>query len=188
VVGPDDRTLRVWWFVQRLLDGGPILVPEWGPGRLFQVVWADDFARACRLAAGNPAGFGRAYNIAQAEVFTAETWLQAMAAALGRQVEVGGVPEHDLDAVGLAGYQMPIAGRPFGHVLLDISNPRRELDFAPRDESHWLVETVRACAAQPPTAASAGYQRRAEEVRVARARAVTPAWTAADPGLPADLA
>jgi nucleoside-diphosphate-sugar epimerase len=167
VVGPDDRTLRIWWFVQRLLDGGPILIPDWGPGRLFQVVWTHDFARACALAASNPAAFGRAYNVAQAEVFTAETWLQALAEALGRTVRFGRVPEQDLAARGLPEYHMPIAGRPFGHVLLDGCAARADLGFEPLPESAWLRATAQGCAANPPSQPSAGYARRAEEMRAA---------------------
>jgi nucleoside-diphosphate-sugar epimerase len=167
VVGADDRTLRVWWFVQRLLDGGPILVPDWGPGRLFQVVWTHDFARACVLAAGNPNAFGRAYNVAQAEVFTAETWLLALAEALDRPITCAHVPEHNLAARGLPDYHMPIAGRPFGHVLLDTCAARADLGFEPQPESTWLVETVRGCAANPPSVPSAGYDLRADEIRAA---------------------
>ena len=167
VVGADDRTLRVWWFVQRVLDGGPILVPDWGPGRLFQVVWSHDFARACVLAAGNSAAFGRAYNVAQADVFTAETWLLALAAALNRPTAFAHVPERDLATLGLLDYQMPIAGRPFGHVLLDICAARADLGFEPQPESTWLIQTARGCAANPPSRPSPGYAQRADEIRVA---------------------
>jgi len=138
VVGADDRTLRVWWFVQRLLDGQPLVIPDWGPGRVFQVVWTHDVARAFHCAASNPAAFGRTYNVAQAEVFTAESWIEAA------------------------------AGRPFGHVLLDISAIRCELGFDPSPEAVWLQDTLAGCAANPPSVGSAGYERRDYEARVAR--------------------
>jgi 1-deoxyxylulose-5-phosphate synthase len=166
VVGGDDRTLRIWWFVQRLLDGGPLLIPDWGPGRLFQVVWARDFARACLLAAGTSAARGRAYNVAQAEVFTAETWIQALASALGRPATCASITEDQLNGLGLAGYAMPIAGRPFGHVLLDLAAAEHDLGFVPVAESEWLVETAQMCAAEPPAQASRDYERRAIELRV----------------------
>jgi len=162
VVGADDRTLRVWWFVQRLLDGGPILIPDWGPGRLFQVVWTRDFARACVHAAGNPAAFGHAYNVAQAEVFTAETWIMAVADALRCKASYVRIGEHDVP-----GYHMPIAGRAFGHVLLDGFAARADLGFEPVPESTWLVQTVRGCAANPPSVDSPGYVRRADEIGAA---------------------
>ena len=170
VLGADDRTLRVWWFVQRLLDGKPILIPDWGPGRIFQVVWANDVARAFVVAAANRAAFGRTYNVAQSEVYTAESWIESCAALLRVRPTCAHIPEDSLERVGLPGYLLPVAGRPFGHVLLDIAAIRCELGFEPSPESIWLAETVRGCAARPPSANSPGYERRKDEVRVARSR------------------
>jgi nucleoside-diphosphate-sugar epimerase len=165
IVAADDRTERIWWLVQRILDGrGPIVVPDWGPGRLFQVAWADDVARAIVFATGNPAAYDRAYNVAQAEIFTAATWVIAFAAALGRPSSYVRIPETALDAAGLPGYSMPIAGRPLGHVLLDCGALRRDIGFEPSPEATWLGQTARDCAANPPTRPSAGYERRAAEV------------------------
>jgi len=167
IVGANDRTNRVWWFAQRLLDGGPIVIPDWGPGRIFQVAWADDVARAFVAAARAPAAVGRTYNVAQAEIYTAETWIAACAAALGVEPRYVHVPEASLPACGLDGYTLPIAGRPFGHMLLDVGAIRCELTFEPSPESVWLGATMPGCAANPPSVASAGYDRRAAEMRLA---------------------
>lgn len=168
VVGPDDRTRRVWWFVQRLLDGGPFVISDWGPGRLFQVVYADDLAAAYVAATGNPVAFGRTYNVAQPEIFTPETWIEALARALGREASWAHIPESLLSAVGLGEYKMPIAGKPFGHFLMDISRARQDLAFEPTPADRWLEATARGCAESPPTQDSASYDRRPTEVGVAR--------------------
>jgi nucleoside-diphosphate-sugar epimerase len=168
VVGADDRTLRVWWFVQRLLDGKPLVIPDWGPGRVFQVVWTHDVARAFHCAAANPAAFGRTYNVAQAEVYTAESWIEAAAQILRVSPRYTHIAEDGLDGAGLPGYTLPIAGRPFGHVLLDASAIRCELVFDPSPEAIWLQDTLAGCAANPPSVSSAGYERRDIEARVAR--------------------
>jgi nucleoside-diphosphate-sugar epimerase len=167
IVGADDRTHRVWWFVQRLLDRGPIVIPDWGPGRIFQVAWTDDVARAFLAAAQQPAAIGRTYNVAQAEMYTAETWISSCANALGVEPRYAHLPESSLTKSGLDGYTLPIAGRPFGHMLLDIGAIRCELGFEPSAESVWLTSTMQGCAAEPPMVASAGYDRRAEETRAA---------------------
>jgi nucleoside-diphosphate-sugar epimerase len=167
ILGADDRTLRVWWFVQRLLDGQPIVIVDWGPGRVFQVAWAEDVARAFLLAAGNPAAFGRAYNVAQAEVYTDESWVEAAADTLGATARYVHVAEDDLERVGLLDYALPIAGRPFGHLLLDTCAIRRDLGFEAAPESIWLAETLRGCRASPPAVNSAGYDHRDQEIRVA---------------------
>jgi nucleoside-diphosphate-sugar epimerase len=168
IVASDDRTQRVWWFVQRLLDGEPILIPDWGPGRVFQLGWTHDIARACCMAAGNPAAFKRAFNIAQLEVYTAETWIEAAAASLGVPARYAHIPEADLADRGLADYALPIAGRPFGHVLLDTTALRCALGFEPVSEAEWLTETFLKCAENAPSADSQGYARRELEVSAAR--------------------
>jgi nucleoside-diphosphate-sugar epimerase len=164
ILAADDRTRRVWWFVQRLLDGEALLIPEWGAGRIFQVAWTLDVARAIACVAANPTAFGRTYNVAQAEVYTAESWIEACAAQLGVTPRYAHVAE-DCPP----GYLLPVAGRPFGHVLLDCSAIRYELGFEPSPPSVWLADTLRGCAADPPEQPSAGYERRSDEVRVARA-------------------
>jgi nucleoside-diphosphate-sugar epimerase len=167
ILGADDRTMRVWWFVQRLRDDGPIVIPEWGPGRVFQVAWADDVARAFVSAAGVPAAHRRAYNVAQAEIYTAETWIAACAEVLGTVARWVHVPEVSLDDHALGGYTLPVAGRPFGHVLLDLSAARCDFGFAPRPEDVWLHATINGCAANPPECDSANYERRDRELRAA---------------------
>jgi nucleoside-diphosphate-sugar epimerase len=169
IVAADDRTERIWWLVQRILDErGPVVVPDWGPGRLFQVAWADDVARATFSASGNSAAYGHAYNVAQAEIFTGATWVTAFAAALGRPGSYVCIPEAALESAGLPDYSMPIAGRPLGHVLLDCGAIRRDIGFAPSPEATWLGQTARDCAANPPSRPSAGYERRPAELHAGR--------------------
>jgi len=168
VVGPDDRTLRVWWFVQRIQDSGPLLIPDWGYGRIFQLVTADALAGAFVACAGNPAACCTAYNIAQPELLVAESWIAGLAAALGTNAESMRVPEGLLAAAGLGSYAMPIAGRPFGHVLLDISAARRDFGFAPEPFETWMATTAQGCAASRPSVDSEGYAGRSQEIDTAR--------------------
>jgi nucleoside-diphosphate-sugar epimerase len=168
VVGPDDRTHRVWWFVQRLLDGGPIIVPDWGHSRIFQVVTADDLAEAFVSAIGNPAALCQAYNIAQPDILTAESWTEGLASALGVTPQTVRIPESLLPEVGLQAYAMPIAGRPFGHALLDTSAARADLGFEPAPFDQWIGQTAVGCAESPPSEDSQGYAGRAVEIEIAR--------------------
>jgi nucleoside-diphosphate-sugar epimerase len=167
VVGPDDRTRRVWWFVQRLLDGGPVVIPEWGRGKQFQVIDADDLARAFAACVGNSAAFNKAYNVAQPELFTAESWTEAMAAALGREARYARVPEDILASAGLDGYVIPIAGYPFGQFMMDTHALRCDLEFEFTDGPTWIGAMTRGCAADPPTGDSDGYARRNAEITLA---------------------
>lgn len=167
VVGPDDRTRRIWWFVQRILDGGPLIYPDWGYGRVFQVVYADDLADAFLLALGNPAAYNKAFNIAQADILSPETWVESLAKGLETQATCVRLPEELLPRLGLDGYTMPIAGRPFGHFLMDLTAAYRDLNFTPTPLEQWMGETARGCAAAPPPQDSQGYERRSQEIAVA---------------------
>jgi nucleoside-diphosphate-sugar epimerase len=168
VVGPDDRTLRIWWFVQRIQDGGPLIYPDWGYGRVFQVVYADDLAQAFINALENPKAFNKAFNIAQPEILSPETWAEGLAGALGRTASLVRIPEGLIGPGGLSGYTMPIAGRPFGHFLMDLTNAYRDLGFQPTPWSDWIGDTAQGCAAAPPAKSSEGYERRDVEIAVAR--------------------
>jgi hypothetical protein len=77
--------------------------------------------------------------------------------------------EDDAPSLGLADYKLPVAGRPFGHCLVDLSAIRYDAGFDPSPESVWLAETLVGCARNPPNQSSPGYDQRAEEVHVARA-------------------
>jgi nucleoside-diphosphate-sugar epimerase len=126
-------------------------------------------ARAFHCAAAHLAAFGKTFNVAQAELYTAESWIETAAQILGVTPRYAHIAEHAVGNAGLPGYTLPIAGRPFGHVLLDIGAIRCDLGFEPSPESVWLQDTLAGCAANPPRTDSAGYDRRAQEAAVAGA-------------------
>jgi nucleoside-diphosphate-sugar epimerase len=129
----------------------------------FQVASTLDVPRAIACVAHNSAAYGCAYDVAQAELYTAESWIEACAGVLGLTPRYAHVAENDP-----AGYLLPVAGRPFGHALFDCSALRCELGFEPSPESVWLADTLRGCLANPPAGPSAGYDRRSEELSSAR--------------------
>jgi nucleoside-diphosphate-sugar epimerase len=167
VVGPDDRTRRIWWFVQRIQDGGPFIYPEWGNGRVFQVVYADDLAAAFVSALGNSNAYNREFNIAEPEIFSPESWIAGLASALGGASRCVRIPEPLIAEAGLPDYTMPIAGRPFGHFLMDLSAAYSALDFHPAPFDVWIGDTATGCASNPPDQDSQGYERRADEIALA---------------------
>jgi nucleoside-diphosphate-sugar epimerase len=169
VVGPDDWVGGIWWWMQRLQDGGPILIPETGPGHAFQITYVEDLADAFLAALGNPLAYGRAYNIAGPHLLTPETWAQALAAPLGRQVDCVRVPPEVIHRSGLAQYRLPIAGLPFGHALLDTCRARHDLHFQGTALDTWARDTALGRIARPPTDDSRHYAARQSEIGLALA-------------------
>jgi dTDP-glucose 4,6-dehydratase len=99
VFGPNnfiaDREQRM--FV-RLLEGRPVLVPGDGT-TLLQVGYVDDEARGLRMLMGNPATFGKRYNLTGAEYVSDEGYVDAFAAVVGRSAEKVFVPPAIMDTL-----------------------------------------------------------------------------------------
>jgi len=168
IVGPDDWVGVIWWWIQRILDRGPILIPETGHGHAFQVTYVEDLADACVAALGNRVAYRRAYSVAGPELLTAESLAGALAAPLGGGGECVRVPPSVIAAAGLDTYRVPLAGLPFGHVLLDTCRAQHELSFTATPLDTWARATAEGCAASPPDSASRHYDLRAREIELAR--------------------
>ena len=167
VMGRDDRTRRVWWFVQRMLDGGPFVIPDYGHGHIFNLTYVDDLSRAYGIATGNPAAMDKIYNMNNPEIFSAETWIELLATGLGRETSWERVPLDRLAVLGLERYVMPVAVRPYVNSLGDVAAIRADLQFEFTPEEEWLKDTAQGCADNPPEGDSAGYDQRPAEITAA---------------------
>ena len=63
VMGWDDPSFRMWWWVQRALDGGPVVVPA-EEHSVFCTLYAEDAADAWLQAIASPAAANQTYHIA----------------------------------------------------------------------------------------------------------------------------
>jgi nucleoside-diphosphate-sugar epimerase len=154
-----------------------VLMPDQGAGHAFQITYVEDLADAFVAALGNPLAFRRAYNVASPEQLTAESFSSALGAPLGRAVECVRAPLPVIAAAGLHDYRVPIAGLPFGHVLLDTCRAQQELGFRATPVERWARATAEGCAASPPQHDSRHYESRAREIELARAYAQARAST-----------
>lgn len=99
VYGPFDVTDRGFWYVGRLLQGGPILLGADGANS-FRLVYSVDCARAFLQAAQSSRAENRAYNISQGEVITLRNFIDESAYALGIQPQLVSVPSEFLGDLG----------------------------------------------------------------------------------------
>lgn len=131
--GERDHYGRIHGYVRRFLDGGPLLVPlEDGP-RLRHVHRADVVTGILRLLESG-GGKGRAYNLAQDDLWTLDVFLDRMGALLGVEPDVVRLPLAWLESAGL----FP-ACSPFSNPWMSVLDNRRakeelELDFAGFDD------------------------------------------------------
>ena len=167
VNGERDHLRRLESYVWRILDGGPLLVPEGGGARLRQV-YSGAVVSALLRVLGDRATFGQAYNVCQEETPTLAELLVMLAELLGAPARVVGVSVAEMEGAGLD----PIAASPFGtrwKSFLDPGRAQRELGFVHPPLRVYLDKVVASLLAHMPAEAPASYAQRPREIEFARA-------------------
>jgi nucleoside-diphosphate-sugar epimerase len=168
VNGERDYQRRLEGYLCRLLDGGPVLLPD-GGDRPMRLVYSGAVARAIGEVLGAERSFGQAYNLAQEETPTLGELLTLMAERLGARARLVPVPAPEIRAAGLD----PVAISPFSGrwmSFLDPSRARAELDFRHEALAAYLDKIVTTFLASPPDEPPPGYATRAAEIAVAARR------------------
>lgn len=161
VFGPADHTLRVAAYIQRVEDGGPLLVPvetyEWQAG----IAWVKDIGFACALASDlRKDATHKAYNAAFAGVSLRDL-IEGIARALGVDANLRPIPFAELPD-GASPYG-PDPRRGAGYML---DRARRELGFEPSALEDALAETLAWYRVARPS--HPGYANRPAELEIAQ--------------------
>ncbi len=166
VNGPLDHFRRIENYLWRLLDGGPVLLPDGGTRRARHVDGAE-VARFVASILGRPEAIGRAFNLAQEETPTLAELVAELRDQLGSTAELVPVPAAAIRAAHLD----PAAISPFSTrwmSFLDPTRSRADLGFVHTPLSTYLAAVVASFLAHPPALRPPGYARRAEELDLAR--------------------
>jgi nucleoside-diphosphate-sugar epimerase len=162
VFGPADHTLRIAAYIQRVEDGGPLLVPVESYERQAGLAWVKDIGYACALACDIKKDLTRkAYNAAF-EGVSLKNLVEGIARALGKAARLYPVPFAELPD-GASPYG-PDPRRSAGYVL---DRSRSELGFEPSELEDALAETLAWYRVAHPS--HPGYANRAEELEIAGA-------------------
>ncbi len=168
-LGPEDPSLRFWWYMQRVLDGREILLRD-GGSNIFRLGFRDDVAQAFVDAIDSPNTVRQTYNICQDEVPTLLRFLQAIAKAAGRTLAAVAVPgdaAERLTDLPWDDWQFDPFSRPSAYVM-SISKARRDFGLRNTPMADWVRETVYWYTDNHDGADSAFYDRRDDEVEFAR--------------------
>lgn len=163
VMGPDDPTGRIWFFVQRALDGGPLLWPveEQAPWR---TLYREDAASSLLGVAGTDRTRGQIYHVAMEEILTPERWIGEVWRAAGKEPRVVFVPRALLDR--LLPKSRPYFARSTPYIQ-DLRKSREHWGYRSTPFSEWVGETVRWYRDEYRGPDSAGYEARASEIELA---------------------
>ena len=162
--GEGDGSLRLWGWMERLLDGGPLLMPD-GGSRLTRHLWAEDVARALVALAGGPSPREAIYNLAQPDLVSLRELIERVAMILGVTPAFVDVAWSELEAAGLPPDFLPYAGR--WASVLDPSRAAAEWGFTPTRLDEYLPRVVRAHLEHRPAESHPGYEHRPREREIA---------------------
>jgi nucleoside-diphosphate-sugar epimerase len=160
VFGPADHTLRIAAYIQRIADGGPLLVPQESYERQAGLAWVKDIGFACALACDlRKDTLRKAYNAAF-EGVSLRNLIEGIALATGVPARIHPVPFADLPPE--ASPYGPDPRRSAGYVL---DRARTELGFEPSALEDALAETLAWFRVAHPS--HPGYANRANELTLA---------------------
>jgi nucleoside-diphosphate-sugar epimerase len=160
VFGAADHTLRIAAYIQRVADGGPVLVPQETYESQAGLAWVKDIGFACALACDTRKDTKRkAYNAAFGGTSLRDL-IEGMADALGVPARIHSLPFAELPE-GASPYG-PDPRRSAGYV---IDRARQELGFEPSALEDALAETLAWYRVARPS--HPGYANRARELSLA---------------------
>ncbi len=139
VVGPHDYTRRSDSYLERIMSGGPIILPEGGLNT-WGFLWVDDVAEVITTNLGNISSLGRAYNLAQREAISLRQLVERAACLLEVKPQILSLPSAWLDAVGLG-----TNFSPYTHdqdILLDCRRAETDLLFEATPARTWIRALV----------------------------------------------
>ncbi len=167
VMGWDDPTGRMWWWVQRALDGRGVIIPleDRAP---FRTLYSADAAANFLRAVDAPAAANQTYHTAMQEVMTIERWAQLIWEAAGHTCTITHVPRDVIrKQQNLKPYAPPLS-RPVPYIH-DLSKAEREFGFKTTPVEEWIQTTVDWYRDQYRGRNAPGYEYREEEAALAAA-------------------
>ncbi len=162
VNGERDHYRRVESYLYRLLDGGPVILPD-GGAHPTRHVYSGAVVGAIVKLLGDPSTFGKAYNLAQDETPTLAELVALLAEIVGAPSRAVAVPSATLRAAGLDPASIsPFSGRWMSS--LDPALARDELGFRHEPVRSYLEKVVTVFLNAPPDAPPPGYANRPREL------------------------
>ncbi|MBI3920570.1 MAG: NAD-dependent epimerase/dehydratase family protein [Armatimonadetes bacterium] len=169
VLGPDDPTLRIYWYIQRVLDGGEILLPD-GGHNVFRNMYSHDVADAMIAAGESDRTRPGPYNLGQAEIMTQRRLVLETAQAAGREVNVVSIPRDLVESQTEFPYESLVYdsfSRPQSY-LMDIEKARAHFGMTSTPQLDWLRTTVAWYQDEYRGEDSEFYEHRNQEMEFAR--------------------
>lgn len=166
VNGERDPSRRLESYLWRILDGGPVLLPDGGL-TITRHVYSADVAHAIADLLGRQTTFGDAFNLSQDEQPTVRQLVRMLSDLLGAPDRTQDISPSALAEVGLLSPAIsPFSGPRSSR--LDPSRAKNELGFRPEPLPHYLSKIVAVFLSHPPALPPEGYRGRDLELTLGR--------------------
>ena len=165
VNGERDHFRRLESYLWRILDGGPLLLPDGGTHPC-RHVYGGSVVQAITSILGREATFGQAYNLCQDETPTLAALLTTLAELVGAPARLVPAPASALAANGLH----PTEVSPFSDRWMSFLDPARAkaaLGFQHEPLRHYLEKIITCFLNHPPATPPANYAKRPAELALA---------------------
>ncbi|MCF7808317.1 MAG: NAD-dependent epimerase/dehydratase family protein [Candidatus Marinimicrobia bacterium] len=167
VGGPADPACRDYFWIERIRDGGPLLVPGEGAFQ-FQSVYVEDVAQAFLRSIENAEAVGQAFNVVGDEHLTLNEYLKLLMKKVGQIVPLIHMDQKDFDESELsqhtAGDVFPFNTR--RHAIFGNEKIRTEIGFNATPLEVWLEHLIEWYS-EKYDEHSTGYERRQQEIQLA---------------------
>jgi len=163
VSGPADPARRDWFWIERILDGSPLLVPGSGDCA-FQQVYIEDVAAAFAALLEHEVSVGKAYNIVGEEIHSLNEYLRMLGELVGQGLTCVHVPQAVFDKQALSthphGDVFPFNTR--GTAVFSLDRIKKDLGYRSTPVREWMADTIAWWRKQGTH--SLGYELRAKEL------------------------
>ena len=165
VMGSDDPTGRMWWWVQRALDGRGVIIPTDARGA-FRTLYSVDAAVNFIRAMDAPNTINDIYYVAMPEIMTMERWAELIWRAAGHPCRITYVPREVIRRQGSLRSYAPPFTRPVSNIH-DLSKADDAFGIKTTPVADWIQTTVDWYRGSYQGGDSQGYESREEEVALA---------------------
>jgi nucleoside-diphosphate-sugar epimerase len=164
VVGPEDPSLRAYFYFQRLMDGGPLILMN-GSIQSIHLAYSRDLAHGYLSALTSEHAINQVYNLAQRESVRLVDWLHLAACLLEVKPTFVNIPAEVLHNSGFF-YPEPLAF--IATFFMNIHKAEIDLGYKTTPQAKWMENTVHWYRDFYRGPNSAGYENRQKEIEFAQ--------------------
>jgi dTDP-glucose 4,6-dehydratase len=143
VSGPGDPAKRDFFWIERILDGQPLLIPGTGEYK-FQQVFVEDVAEAFSKVIEIDKAIGQAYNVAAEEVFTLNQYINILSELLNKKPDIHYINQTKFDSLDIS-YSEHGDVFPFNtkrDAVFSLKKIKRDINYHSTPFNLWMQKTI----------------------------------------------